>query len=181
MKTSRYFSDLIRSYNDEIDDLVTDSEGKSVLQKRLNDKRGAFDSILPMIEFSPEMVSVVFYGAFGFQSADTMQKLVLSEPGNSAFLTWAALKPQLTVAAWAEPLIALSQKAQGGDTFLVATAALEYLRNKGSSAAPVAKKNVEDERDEDTGHDEASDEDESDLSEAGADWLAEQGFEQLDH
>lgn len=180
MKTSRYFSELIRSYNDEIDDLVTDSEGKSVLQKRLNDKRGAIDTILPMIEFSPEMVSVVFYGAFGFQSADTMQQLVLNEPGDSGFLTWDELKPDLTVAAWAEPLIALSQKAQGGDAFLVSTAALEFLRNKGSSAAPVPKNEVEDERDEDADHDEASDEDESDLSEAGADWLAEQGFEQLD-
>ena len=28
-----------------------------MLQKRLNDKRGAFDAILPMIEYSPETVS----------------------------------------------------------------------------------------------------------------------------
>ena len=56
MKKSRYFSDLIKNYIDEIDDLVTDSEGKSVLQKRLNEKRREIDAILPMIEFSPEMV-----------------------------------------------------------------------------------------------------------------------------
>ena len=31
MKKSRYFSDLFRSYLDEIDDLVTDSDGKTYL------------------------------------------------------------------------------------------------------------------------------------------------------
>ena len=39
MKTSRYFSKLMRSYSDEVDDLVTDSAGASVLQKRLNEIR----------------------------------------------------------------------------------------------------------------------------------------------
>ena len=39
MKKSNYFSELIKSYNDEIDDLVSDSAGHSVLQQRLNDKR----------------------------------------------------------------------------------------------------------------------------------------------
>ena len=66
MKKSRYFSDLDRSYGDEIDDLLTDSAGKSALQKRLNDKRREFDAILPMIAFSPEMVAVAFYAAFDF-------------------------------------------------------------------------------------------------------------------
>ena len=49
MKKSRYFSDLIKNYIEEVDDLVTDSEGKSVLQKRLNEKRREIDAILPMI------------------------------------------------------------------------------------------------------------------------------------
>ena len=97
MKKSRYFSDLIKNYNDEIDDLVTDSEGKSVLQKRLNEKRREIDAILPMIEFSPEMVSVVFYGAFGFKSPEIMQRVVLSEPGDAGFLAWRELESDLTV------------------------------------------------------------------------------------
>ena len=79
MKISRYFSDLIKNYIDEVDDLVTDSGGRSVLQKRLDEKRREIDAILPMIEFSPEMVSVVFYGAFGFRSPEIMQQVVLSE------------------------------------------------------------------------------------------------------
>ncbi len=170
MKKSRYFSDLIRNYVDEIDDLVTDSEGKSVLQKRLNDKRREIDAILPMIEFSPEMVAVVFYGAFGFRSPEVMQHIVQCEPGDADFLTWDELRRELTVADWAIPLIAASLKSAAGDLFLVATAALEFLRTKDTSdySAPEPS-------------DEEDDEDEADdLSEAGADWMSEQGFEPLD-
>jgi hypothetical protein len=178
LKKSRYFSDLIRSYNDEIDDLVTDSEGKSVLQKRLNDKRRAMGAILPMIEFSPEMVAVVFYGAFGFNSGESMLKIMLSEPGRSGFPAWSTLKKELTIADWAEPLIEASLKAQGGDAFLVTTAVLEFLRNKDTYVAPAPEPAAEKERGEDS--DESDENDEQDLSEAGADWLSEQGFEPLE-
>ncbi|MFZ4537475.1 hypothetical protein [Propionivibrio sp.] len=149
MKKSRYFSDLLRNYNDEVDDLVTDSGGKSVLQKRLNDKRREIDAILPMIGFSPEMVSVVFYGAFGFTSPEIMQRIVLSEPGRSGFLAWSTLKKQLAVTDWALPLVAASLKTQGGDAFLVATAALEFLRLNDSSDAPALEQLEEKERGED--------------------------------
>ena len=181
MNKSRYFAELIQSYNDEIDDLVTDSEGKSVLQKRLNDKRGAIDTILPMIEFSPEMVSVVFYGAFGFMSSEVMQQLVLNEPDDAGFLSWSALKPELTIADWAEPLVDLSLRAPGGDTFLVAAAALEYLRTKASAAPAASGRDGEKEQGGHADDGEESDGDEDrDLNEAGADWLAEQGFDPLD-
>ena len=176
MKKSRYFSDLIKNYIDEVDDLVTDSEGKSVLQKRLNEKRREIDAILPMIEFSPEMVSVVFYGAFGFRSPEIMQQVVLSEPGDATFFAWAELESALTVSAWAKPLIESSLKVNGGDAFLVAAAALEFLRGKDSVAAPMRESEAEKEDD-----DEGGDEDDADdLNEAGADWLAEQGFDPLD-
>ena len=170
MKKSRYFSELGKSYSDEIDDLVTDSAGQSVLHKRLDDKRGAIDSILPMIEFSPEMVAVVFYDAFDFKSPELMQQIVQSEPDDSDFVAWDELKTQLTVAAWAQPLIEASLKVRGGDVFLVTAAALEFMRSKPAAYEPPA--DVTDES-------EAND-DEEDLSEAGADWLAEQGFETLD-
>ena len=172
MKKSRYFSELIKSYIDEVDDLVTDSAGKSVLQKRLDDKRGAIDSLLPMIEFSTEMVAVVFYDAFGFKSAEIMHQIVQSEPDADDFIVWDELQTELTVAAWAQPLIASSLKVRGGDAFLVTAAALEFMRCKPSSyEQPLA--DVDDEA-------EACEGDEEDLSEAGADWLAEQGFETLD-
>ena len=170
MKKSRYFSELGKSYSDEIDDLVTDSAGQSVLHKRLDDKRGAIDSILPMIEFSAEMVAVVFYDAFDFKSPELMQQIVQSEPDDSDFVAWDELKTQLTVAAWAQPLIEASLKVRGGDVFLVTAAALEFMRSKPAAYEPPA--DVTDES-------EAND-DEEDLSEAGADWLAEQGFETLD-
>ena len=176
MKKSRYFSDLIKNYIDEVDDLVTDSGGKSVLQKRLNEKRREIDAILPMIEFSPEMVSVVFYGAFDFRSPEIMQQVVLSEPGDATFFAWAELESELTVSAWARPLIESSLKVDGGDAFLVAAAALEFLRGKDSVAAPMRESEAEKEDD-----DEGGDEDDSDdLNEAGADWLAEQGCDPLD-
>lgn len=178
MKKSRYFSELIRTYNDEVDDLVTDSEGKSVLQKRLNEKRREIDAILPMIEFSPEMVAVVFYGAFGFRSSELMQRIVLSEPGQPGFLPWRELKSELSIADWAEPLIAASLKVEGGDEFLVATAALEFLRNKDSYAPPAPEPTAEKERGDES--DDGDEDGEQDLSEAGADWLAEQGFEPLE-
>ena len=170
MKKSRYFSELGKSYSDEIDDLVTDSAGLSVLHKRLDDKRGAIDSILPMIEFSAEMVAVVFYDAFDFKSPELMQQIVRSEPDDSDFVAWDELTTQLTVAAWAQPLIEASLKVRGGDVFLVTAAALEFMRRKPAAYEPPA--DVTDES-------EAND-DEEDLSEAGADWLAEQGFETLD-
>lgn len=180
MKKSRYFSDLIKSYIDEVDDLVTDSEGKSVLQKRLNEKRREIDAILPMIEFSPEMVSVAFYGAFGFRSPEIMQRLVLSEPGHSGFLAWTKLEGDLAVSDWARPLIESSLKVQGGDAFLVATAALEFLRGKDSLSAPMRESEPEVEAEKEGGDEDDDEDGLDDLSEAGADWLAEQGFDPLD-
>lgn len=173
MKKSHYFTNLFRSYLDEIDDLVTDSEGKSVLQRRLKDKRQEMDAILAMIDYSPEMVAVVFYDAFGFPSADVMHKLVLNEPEHAGFLAWTELEKSLTVAPWAEPLIAMTLNVQGGDAFLVTTAALEFLRNKDMFAAPAPPQEADDE-------DEDGDDEADDLGEAGSDWLTEQGFDTRD-
>ena len=177
MKKSPYFSELIKNYIDEVDDLVTDSEGKSVLQKRLNEKRREIDAILPMIAFSPEMVAVAFYGAFDFNSAEIMEQVVLSEPGDSAFFAWSELESELTVSSWAQPLIESSLKVNGGDAFLVTTAALEFMRGKDSVSAPMRESEPEAEQEEDDDRDEDG---MDDLNEVGADWLAEQGFDPLD-
>ena len=181
MKKSPYFSELINSYLAEIDDLVTDSEGRSVLQRRLNEKRREIDAILPMIEFSPEMVSVVFYGAFDFRSPAIMQQVVLSEPGDAAFFAWAELENELTVCDWARPLIDASLKVDGGDAFLVAAAALEFMRGKDTAAAPMRESEPEtDSESEDHDEGEGDADGMDDLHEAGADWLVEQGFDPLD-
>ena len=178
MKQSRYFSSLAKSYFDEVDDLVTDSDGKMVLQKRLNDKRGEMDAILPMIEFSPEMVAVVFYGAFGFLSSDAMQRIVQNEPEDADFPDWNELVTDLTLADWAIPLIEATLKVEGGNRFMVATAALEFLRTKGASLKAMSEPEAEKETDQE---DENGDDYGSDgRNEAGDDWLAEQGFDTLD-
>lgn len=177
MKKSFFFSDLSQRYNEELDDLLTDSEGKTVLNKRLNDKRQAIASILPMIEFSPEMVAVAFYGAFNFKSTEIMQQIVLSHPGDTNFLPWAVIQSELTIATWATPLITAALAAPGGDDFLVATAALEFLRQKDKVAASLEALA----EDANTGERGDEDDDEAhDLSEAGEQWLSEQGFDRLD-
>jgi hypothetical protein len=178
LKKSHYFSDLSRSYSDEIDDLLTDSAGKSALQKRLNDKRQEFEAILPMIAFSPEMVAVTFHSAFSFSSPEIMQQIVQSNPDRSDFPDWEALKGTLTVADWAKPLIVSALKTRGGDSFLVVSAALEFLRAKDMPDAtehrPKADQALGDAAEE--GEDDEAD----DLAEAGADWLNEQGFDPLE-
>jgi len=175
LKKSNYFSELIKSYNDEIDDLVSDSAGHSVLQQRLNVKRHEISAILPMIEYSTEMVAVIFYDAFDFKSPGIIQQIVLSEPDDTDFVAWEELKNELTIADWAEPLIDAALQVKGGDAFLVTAAALEYLRTRTSSFEPEPEVVDED----DQGNDD-DDGDAGDLSEAGADWLSEQGFETLD-
>jgi len=175
LKKSNYFSELIKSYNDEIDDLVSDSAGHSVLQQRLNVKRHEISAILPMIEYSTEMVAVIFYDAFDFKSPGIIQQIVLGEPDDSDFVAWEELKNELTIADWAEPLIDAALQVKGGDAFLVTAAALEYLRTRTSSFEPEPEVVDED----DQGNDD-DDGDAGDLSEAGADWLSEQGFETLD-
>lgn len=167
MKTSLYFTELFKSYLAEIDDLFSDTEGKSVLQRRLKEKRSELAAILPMIDFSPEMVAVIFYDAFEFRASDTLAELVRQEPEFRAWPRWATLAAVVKPAAWAEPLIRQTLAAPGGDTFLVATAGLEFLRVRG---APGAWAPAEDLRDED-------DDDTEDLGEAGSEWLSEQGFE----
>lgn len=172
MKTSRYFSELFANYLAEIDDLVTDSEGKSVLQKRLNEKRRELHAILPMIEFSPEMVAVAFYGAFTVNTPEPMPRLLLSEPGKPGFLAWSKLKSQLSMADWAKPLVDMVLASEGGNTFLVTTVALEYLRTHDVADAPAPA--------QETNNGSDDDDDEKDLSEAGSEWLSEQGFDSLE-
>ncbi len=173
MKKSRYFAELGANYSAEIDDLVSDSEGKSVLKQRLDVKRREIQSILPMISFSPEMVAVAFYGAFGFKSPEVMQRLALSEPGKADFLSWGKLEKHLMLADWAEHLVDLTLTEEGGEEFLVTTAALEYLRTHDvADAPPPAQESDNDGRNDD-------DED-GDLREQGADWMTEQGFDPLE-
>ena len=61
-KLSRYFANLTSSYNAELDDLRTDSEGNNVLKARLAKKREQVPQLLMMMECAPEMVAVALRG-----------------------------------------------------------------------------------------------------------------------
>ncbi len=175
MKKSRYFAELANTYESEIDDLLSDSEGKAVLQARLKEKRGAFKAIVPMIAFSPEMVAVAFYSAFTFKDAALMGRIALSEPGDPDFPAWRELEKSLLLADWSAPLIKATLEEEDGDAFLVSTATLEYLRTHDSASPAPAPSDTD--REEDVRDD---DEDAGDLAEAGNNWMAEQGFDSLE-
>ena len=61
MSLSRFFSNLASAYDAEINDLVSDSEGKNVLAKRLADKRSQVGFLVHMMEDNPEMLAAAFH------------------------------------------------------------------------------------------------------------------------
>lgn len=180
MHKSHYFEELSASYSAEIDDLVSDSEGKSVLLARLKEKRRELDALLQMIEFAPEMVAPVFYDAFVFEkmspSVSPIIAAIQCEPDDGDFPSWDSVASAVTVAAWAKPLIEKTLAAAGGEVFLVSAVAVEFLRlnDHGASSAQWADEQNEKEENEDR---ESDEEGGGDLGESGADWLAEQGFD----
>lgn len=194
MKISRYFGGLSASYQAELDDLRTDSEGNNVLKARLNTKRKQMQQLLPMMKFAPEMVAAAFHGGFIFKQKKTLEALVAKESGSLP--GWATLQNAVTVESWAESLIAIVLTDPAGEHFLATTVGLEFLIKHGhESTAPVAEKLDQDEEDleheqEELDHDRyeeslSSDDvishegesNEFDLDKAGADFLAEQGFD----
>ncbi|AZN36866.1 hypothetical protein [Iodobacter ciconiae] len=175
MNISPYFTDLYTSYEAELDDLSSDSEGKSALAKRLNEKRQEIEHILPMIEFAPEMVTVIFYNAFGFNNPKIMQGIIFSEPEGYGddFISWNELSKHLNIASWAEKLIDAILNTEGGDLFMVMAAALEFMRSNGAHGHYPQPEIIENEED--------NDEDGAlQLDESGSNWLSEQGFESVE-
>ena len=175
MHKSHYFEELSASYSAEIDDLVSDSEGKSVLTARLKEKRRELDALLQMIEFAPEMVVPVFFGAFSFHVPEVISQALQSEPDDDDFPAWDAIADTISLTDWASPLVTQTLAVDGGERFIVTAAALEFLRIHGTTAVNVAR---ESEEENDNNKEFSDDDDENrDLGEAGADWLSEQGFD----
>ena len=168
--TSFYFEDIFERYAHEIDDLRSDSEGRDVLARRLRDKHKEFPFLLSMIDTAPEMVAPAFHGAFRFVSQTLVYGAAHSEPGDDDFPSWNELARTLEIADWARPLVAQCLKQDGGDSFLVTVAVLEHMLGSGLAvrAAPESAR----------GHDE--DDDAEDLSEAGDEWMSEQGFDAVE-
>ncbi|MBU1365645.1 MAG: hypothetical protein KKE51_17655 [Gammaproteobacteria bacterium] len=181
MKKSYYFAELSSSYDAEIQDLLNDSEGKSALKARLKEKRQELASILPMIEFAPEMVAPVFYDAFSFANPKAMAAVVDCEPDDGDFPAWDHVSPLVTVAEWAGPYLAAVLAERAGEEFMVTAASLEFIRKFDHSAPPAAAEDNEDADRERSDDDDGRGDDDSDrdLAEAGDDWLGEQGFDSL--
>lgn len=168
MNKSNFFTDISSAYDAEIEDLTSDSEGKSVLAARIKEKRDQLDALIEMLEFSPEMVIPVFYQAFKFKNPAALSLAAQSEPDDGDFPGWDDLAEALTIETWALPFIEKALHVDGGERFLVTAAVAEFLRGydapRGASAAEMPPK-------------EEDDDEINDLAEAGADWLAEQGFD----
>lgn len=194
MKFSRYFQELMLVYKAELDDLRTDSEGKDVMRHRLKEKREQLPFLLPMMAENPEMLATAFHGAFLFMNPLSFENLA-SKEGNK-LPSWKSLAAAVKLEPWADKLAKLVLAEEEGDRFLVTAACLEYLsrshHTRASAAAEQDDNEDQDEQDESHedsdldgnygrhGRDDGDDGDDVDLEEAGADWLAEQGFDRKD-
>lgn len=176
MNKSYYFSELSSSYDAEIQDLLNDSEGKSALKARLKEKRQELKAILPMIEFSPEMVVPVFYDGFSFTNPKAMAAAVMCEPEDGDFPCWDKLSSLVTVESWASPYVDAVLAESAGEEFMVTAACLEFIR-KFDTAGQMPVADDEETKNENNNDDEDGDDDDRDLAEAGDDWLGEQGFD----
>ncbi len=170
MSKSNFFTEISSAYDAEIEDLTSDSEGKSVLAARLKEKRDQLDALIEMLEFAPEMVIPVFYQAFKFKDPAVLSLTAQSEPDDGDFPGWDELAEALTIEPWALPLIEKALNANGGPRFLVTAAVAEFLRVHDVQRVAPAVEMAPKEEDGD-------DEEINDLAEAGADWVAEQGFD----
>ncbi|MES2040783.1 MAG: hypothetical protein V4495_23460 [Pseudomonadota bacterium] len=177
--------------------MKSDSEGKNVLKARLREKAEQLPMLLPMMASNPEMLAVAFHEGFIFMNPLTMESLITKEAGS--FPSWKTISAAVKLEPWAEPLSRIVLKDPDGETFLVTAAALEYLnrsnttRKAGASDAAGADEDEDKEANEENeelkehgdldgrygrhGRDDGDDGDDYDLGEAGADWLAEQGFD----
>jgi len=89
MSMSAFFRALRSSYQAEIDDLATDSEGRDVLRQRLLEKRGQIAFLSQMMETAPEMVAVAFHGGFHFELPPVMDQILTLE--SDEFPDWDSL------------------------------------------------------------------------------------------
>jgi len=172
-----------------MDDLSTDSDGRDVLRQRLIDKRKELSFLLQMIEFSPEMVAVIFHQAFVYKLPAVIAQLLSLEADELP--EWDTLADAVQLAPWAQPLADTVLQEPGGSRFMTIAAALEFMYGKADGKLQGAKDDSDDEDSDE--HDKAQDNDDEPRDpldgnddeeraheEAGADWLADQGFDRKD-
>ena len=186
MTISPFFLDLRSAYQSELDDLTFDSEGRDVLKQRLLEKRKELDFLLKMLEISPEMVAVVFHKAFQFRIPAVLDHLLCQE--SDELPTWDALTEAVDLAPWAQDLARMILAEPMGEWFMAIAVGLEYMYSRPGVVQRASESDDEDEDKDKESHEQDADEesvderddDEEDArsrEEAGADWLAEQGFD----
>ena len=202
MTISPFFRNLRTAYQAEIDDLAFDSDGRNILAQRLKQRRKELGFLVSMLELSPEMVAVVLHKAFTFKLAGAMEHVLAREADDLP--EWDSVADTVTIAPWAEELVAQILQQPQGAWFMTLAAALEYLYGRPQRQPGAARDALQDDQHggdeegsendadelEDTENhsgrskrttDDPNDEDDSDdprsLEDAGADWMAEQGFD----
>jgi hypothetical protein len=183
MTISPYFRNLRSAYFAEMDDLMSDSEGKHVLAQRLTQRRKELSFLVSMLAVSPEMVAVVFHKAFNFKSLAAMDNLVSYEA--EELPEWDSIADTIEVAPWALALMVTIRKHPMGDWFLSVAAGLEYLYAKPETTRVSSTSADDDHEDDDliSATDDFEDEEEKEArarEEAGQDWMVEQGFDRKD-
>lgn len=194
MNLSSYFRDLNQAYQAELDDLASDSEGRDVLRRRLQDKRKEIGFLVQMIDISPEMVAVVFHQAFRFRGAAATFEPVFRLRDSFELPDWHRLAGTVALEPWAEPLAEAVLRQPGGEQFLTLAAALEYLQQNSRGAAMSGRDADEAEDsggDDDSDGEDNHDDEHNELSaddardpqnarsreEASDEWLSGVGFE----
>ncbi len=184
MTISPFFLNLHSAYQSELDDLTLDSEGRDVLRQRLADKRREIDFLLQMMQLSPEMVAVIFHQGLRFKLPALMDHLLSLEADE--FPEWGSLADSIELAPWARDLTQVVLKAPGGEWFLTVVAGLEYMAGK-PGLVPAGQHDTDEPEDSDDNPDEFDADEYGELQgdaqaqkDAGADWLAGQGFDRKD-
>ena len=198
MSISPFFHELRSAYQAEINDLTFDSEGKDVLRQRLTERRKELGFLLQMMELSPEMVAVIFHQGFEFKKPAVMDHLLTQE--SDELPEWQTLADAIVMPTWAKDLTQVVLKQPMGDWFMSVAAGLEYMYHTADGAASAAHDDGEqedgdrddsphnsdgragdDDRPDPVGGSDGPDADDAraarEREAAGADWMAEQGFD----
>lgn len=196
MTISPFFRNLRTAYYAEIDDLTFDSEGKHVLAQRLKQRRTEIGFLISMLELSPEMVAVVFHKGFTFKRAGPMDHVLRQD--DDQLPDWDSLADSLEMAPWTKDIVQVILKQPKGAWFMTVAAALEFMfaqpqglasgnsdgeesdDGDGEGDYSDTRKNTSGDHDRDDDLNRDDDAADRTREEAGADWLADQGFDRKD-
>jgi len=180
MSISPFFHELRSSYQAELDDLMSDSEGKDVLRQRLAEKRSELGFLVQVMDLNPEMVAVVLHQAFRFTQPALMDHLLTQDADE--MLSWDTVSEAVQIEPWAQAMVVEILKEPTGEWFMCIAAALEYMHHKPLGHA-IPQAQVDDESDGAQTTDAELDEEEKEArarEEAGNAWMVEQGFDSKD-